>query len=246
MSDKIRVLCWTGACGLHTPERPIAYEEGIHNVLAAVLNASGEFEATAVAVEEEPLQPDSLAEYQCLMMWAHGGPISLDTQRGIVSQVESGRIGLVGLHSLLMFPSYPVLVGRLLGQTERYGWEDGVPMRYSVTDREHPVFAGVESFEISDEAYYEPFGLVEGAEVLLTMEVTDPAPRMSQLYNHTLGTYERVEHQVAGLISRAAWTYRIGNGKVFYFQPGHETDPTYRDPTVQGILCRAARWAAAT
>ena len=246
MSDKIRVLCWTDGYGLHTPERPIAYEEGIHNVLADVLNATDEFEATAAAVDEEPLQPASLDKFQCLLVWAHGGPIGLETQQGIVGQVESGKIGFIGLHSLLMFDCYPAIVGGLLGLTGRFGWEDGVPMRYTVTNPQHPVFEGVESFEVIDEAYYGPFCLVEGADLLLNMEVTDPAPRMSQLYNYELGTYERVEHQVAGLVSRAAWTYEIGKGKVLYFQPGHETDPTYREPAVQGILRRAASYVAST
>jgi trehalose utilization protein len=244
MSDKIRVLCWTDASGLHTQQRPIAYEEGIHNVLADLLNASGEFEATAAATDDEVFQSFGLSQYDVLMMWAHGRPVSLEAQHNIVRHVEAGRLGLVGLHSVLMFPSYPILVGRLLGQTARYGWEDGVPMRFTVAAKDHPIFGGIESFELSDEAYYEPFGLVEGAEVLLTMEVREAAPRRSQLYNHALGRYEQVQHHVEGLVSRAAWTYRAGEGRVVYFQPGHETDPTYRDPLVQEVLCRAARWVA--
>ena len=37
-----------------------------------------------------------------------------------------------------------------------------------------------------------------------------------------------------------------GNGKVFYFQPGHETYPTYKDPNVQKAIVNAVRWAAPT
>ncbi|NCO37616.1 MAG: hypothetical protein COZ06_09595 [Armatimonadetes bacterium CG_4_10_14_3_um_filter_66_18] len=244
MPDKIRALCWTDASGLHTQQRPIAYEEGIHNAVADFLNASGDFEATAVATADEVFQSNGLSQYEVVLMWAHGRPVSLEAQHNLVRHVEAGRLGFVGLHSVLMFPSYPVLVGRLLGQTGRYGWEDGVPMRFTVAAPEHPIVEGIESFELSDEAYYEPFGLVEGAEVLLTMEVCETAPRRSQLYNHALGRYEQVQHQVEGVVSRAAWTYRAGEGRVVYFQPGHETDPTYRNLLVQQLLHRAARWVA--
>ena len=34
------------------------------------------------------------------------------------------------------------------------------------------------------------------------------------------------------------------DGKVFYFQPGHEGNPTYYIPQVQQILINAVRWAA--
>ena len=42
---------------------------------------------------------------------------------------------------------------------------------------------------------------------------------------------------------RSGVTYRRGPGKVFYFQPGHETHPTYRDENVKKILRNAVRWA---
>ena len=33
-------------------------------------------------------------------------------------------------------------------------------------------------------------------------------------------------------------------GNVFYFQPGHESHPTYRDPNVLRVIGNAVRWAA--
>lgn len=239
-----RVLVWTDAAGLHTDKRPIAYPEGIHNVVADFLNASGQFEAVAAAVAEEPLAPQSLDGFQALVMWGHGRPIKPETQTGIVRQVESGKIGIVGLHSILSFRANPVLTGRLFGQTVDYGWEDHVPMRYTVA-KPHPVFEGVTSFDIEDEAYYEPYGLVEGFDTLLTMEAPECDERDSHVYNHESNKYELVKFRVAGLVTRAAWTYQVGKGRSFYLQPGHETDPTYRNPIVQGIITRATQWVAA-
>ena len=35
-------------------------------------------------------------------------------------------------------------------------------------------------------------------------------------------------------------------GRVFYFQPGHETNPTYHNPHIQKIIGNAVRWTAPT
>lgn len=47
-----------------------------------------------------------------------------------------------------------------------------------------------------------------------------------------------------GNVFRSGITYRRGYGKVFYFQPGHETHPTYYNPDVQRIITNAVHWAA--
>jgi len=244
MPDPKRVLVWTDAAGLHTEERPLAYPEGVHNAVAGFLNQTGEFEATAVAVDEAPLAPESLDSYRVLVMWGHGRPIGEDAQRSVVEQVEAGKIGIVGLHSILIYHSNPLLVGSLFGQTARYGWEDHVPMRFTVAEP-HPIFEGVTSFDIMDEAYYEPFGLKDGFRTLLTMTAPECAERDSNIFDPELNRYVVQKHRVEGLVSRAAWTYHVGKGKSFYFQPGHETDATYNNPLVQGILTRAVEWVAA-
>jgi len=41
---------------------------------------------------------------------------------------------------------------------------------------------------------------------------------------------------------RSGSLWQIGQGKVFYFRPGHETFPVYKDPTVLRIIENAARW----
>jgi len=245
MPGKKRVLVWTDACGLHKPERPIAYPEGIHQVVADSLNESGEFEAFPFAVVEDCFTPKALDQYQAIVLWGHGRPISPDAQKAIVRQVESGQAGLVGLHSILSFKANPFMSPRLFGQTAPYGWEDGVPMKYTVT-KAHPIFEGVDSFEVEDEAYYEPYGLVEGADVLLEMTVPNCETRQSRVFNFDEGKYDVETFKVAGLVTRAAWTYAIGKGRSFYLQPGHETDSTYRNPVVQGIITRAVKWVTET
>jgi trehalose utilization protein len=49
-----------------------------------------------------------------------------------------------------------------------------------------------------------------------------------------------------GEVFRSGCLYERGNGKIFYFQPGHESYPTYHVPEVQTILCNAVRFLAPT
>ena len=47
-----------------------------------------------------------------------------------------------------------------------------------------------------------------------------------------------------GEVFRSGCTFRRGAGKIFYFQPGHETCPIYHHPQIQQILRNAVHWAA--
>ena len=46
-----------------------------------------------------------------------------------------------------------------------------------------------------------------------------------------------------GELFRSGCCYKRGHGNIFYFQPGHETVPTYHNKTVQTIITNAVRWA---
>ena len=45
-----------------------------------------------------------------------------------------------------------------------------------------------------------------------------------------------------GYVFRSGCVWKRGAGKVFYFQPGHETVPTYHNPNVRRILQNAAHY----
>ncbi|MFQ9872923.1 MAG: ThuA domain-containing protein [Oscillospiraceae bacterium] len=48
----------------------------------------------------------------------------------------------------------------------------------------------------------------------------------------------------SGETFRSGCTWHRGYGKIFYFQPGHETNPSFNHPTIQKIIQNACRWAA--
>jgi trehalose utilization protein len=89
---------------------------------------------------------------------------------------------------------------------------------------EHPIAAGVDRyFELEkEEMYGEPF------------EVPTP------LETVFLGWFK------GGEVFRSGCTYVRGRGRIFYFQPGHETFPTYHDANVRRVIANAVRWAEPT
>ena len=93
-----------------------------------------------------------------------------------------------------------------------------------VTRPGHPILAGIEDHFIleHEEMYGEHFDIPEPDETIL------------------IGSF------AGGEVFRSGCTFRRGAGKVFYFQPGHETYPTYHNETILQLLANAVRWAAPT
>jgi trehalose utilization protein len=50
------------------------------------------------------------------------------------------------------------------------------------------------------------------------------------------------EETAKGELFRSGMVWKVGQGRVFYFCPGHETFPIYCDPTVQKIIGNAVQW----
>lgn len=49
-----------------------------------------------------------------------------------------------------------------------------------------------------------------------------------------------------GEVFRSGCTFRRGNGKIFYFRPGHETVPSFKNEYVRKILINGALWQSPT
>ena len=89
---------------------------------------------------------------------------------------------------------------------------------------QHPIAAGIpEYFEIEkEEMYGEPFRIPQPDELVF------------------IGWYE------GGNICRSGAAYYRGIGKLFYFQPGHETCRSFYNPYVRRIITNAVYWANPT
>ncbi len=96
----------------------------------------------------------------------------------------------------------------------------GKPSMVTVTMPEHPIMAGLpRQFEIpQSEMYDEPFHVPEPDQVLFR------------------------EDWRGGGWFRGGMVWNLGEGKVFYFRPGHETFPVFKDANMLRILENAVRW----
>lgn len=97
---------------------------------------------------------------------------------------------------------------------------DGSPSTANALMSAHPILKGIPAqFRISHtEMYDEPFHVPDPDEVILE------------------------ERWATGEWFRSAMLWKIGKGRVFYFRPGHETFPVYKEKWPLEILCNAVRW----
>lgn len=224
MKDKIRVTVWNEF--LH--ERQDAeireiYPEGMHGAIARFLEDLPGFDVkTATLGEpEHGLTDDVLAETDVLIWWGHMAhdQVSDAVVERIYSRVVSEGMGLIVLHSA----HFSKIFRRLLGTPCDLKWrEAGEKERLWVVAEGHPIVEGIgDYFEIEKtEMYGEPFGI----------------PRPDELVF--------ISWFKGGEVFRSGCCFHRGMGKVFYFRPGHETYPIYRDPNVLRVIGNAARWAA--
>ena len=126
-------------------------------------------------------------------------------------------MGLVVLHS----GHHSRIFRRLLGTTCNLKWRDDARERLWTVKPNHPIAEGVpETFVLDrEEMYGEPFDIAEPQETVF------------------MGWFN------GGEVFRSGCTWVRGNGKVFYFQPGHETNKGFQNEHVQRIIKNAVRWA---
>ncbi len=197
------------------------YPDGIHNTIKEFLDKDGEFEVkTATLYDENCGITDKLLENtDVLIWWGHGAhdKVPDEIAKKVQDAVLSG-MGFIALHSSHHSKPFKML----MGTTCHLSWrEDGDLERVWVVKPSHPIAQGINRyFELPhEETYAEPFDIPEPNELVFG------------------GWYE------GGEIFRSGCCFLRGNGKIFYFQPGHETFPVYYDKNVQTVIKNAIRWA---
>ncbi len=196
------------------------YPEGIHAYLKSVLECD-ELNITLAALDDPEcgLPDEVLNNTDVLVWWAHmcHGEVPDEVADRVRDRVFAG-MGLILLHSA----HYSKVIQRVVGMTGHLTWGDEVKEVVWNVNPTHPIAAGVPTHFIlpKEEIYGEPFQIPEPDELVF------------------IGWYE------TGHVFRSGCTWRRGYGKVFYFQPGHESVPTYYDKNVQMIIKNAIYWAA--
>ena len=197
------------------------YPNGIHNTIADFLGSEEDIEVGVATLDDEEcgLTEEVLRNTDVLIWWGHAAHSKVPDEIVDRAQKEILKgMGAIFLHSA----HHSKLFKRLMGTTANLTWrEDGDKERVWVSKPSHPIVRGLgRYFELEhEEIYGEPFDIPEPDELVL------------------MGWYN------GGEVFRSGCTYKRGNGKVFYFQPGHETVPTYHNESVQLVIKNAVRWA---
>jgi len=112
---------------------------------------------------------------------------------------------------------------RMMGSSCSLKWREiGEKNRLWVTAPGHPIVEGLgEYFEIPHTEMYGEFFDI-------------PQPDVQVFISWFQG----------GDVFRSGCCFFRGRGKIFYFQPGHETLPIYYQKEVQHVISNAVRWAA--
>lgn len=216
----MKVLVWNEY--RHERENPVVaniYPQGIHGVIAEFLRGAGYDVSTATLDEPEHGLTDTvLAETDVLIWWGHRAHEEVENH--IVERVQTRVLegmGLLVLHS----GHFSKLFKKLMGTTCDLKWRVADEKeRLWVIDPSHPIVEGIGPYiELpNEEMYGEHFDIPTPDELVF------------------------VSWFEGGEVFRSGCTYRRGNGKVFYFRPGHETYPTYYHHDIQKVIINAVKW----
>jgi len=224
----IRITIWNEFIHERSkPEVKELYPDGIHETIRhALVEMIGDGFSVGCATLDQPqhgLTDEVLESTDVLLWWGHAAHDQVDD--AIVAKVHRrvlAGMGLIVLHS----GHASKIFQRLMGTSCMLRWRDaGELERLWIVSPGHPILAGIEHpfFELPNgEMYGEHFDIPEPDELLL------------------ISWFE------GGEVFRSGCTFRRGQGRIFYFSPGHETFPIYHNVNVQRILANAVQWAAPT
>jgi len=222
---KVQVTIWNeGQHEKKSPQVRAVYPEGIHGALAAGLKKFPGLEIVKTATldddAEHGLSEEVLARTDVLTWWGHLA--HKDVKDNIVDRVHKAVLegmGLIVLHS----GHHSKIFKRLMGTGCGLKWrEAGERERLWVVRPGHPIVEGLgEYIELPHtEMYGELFDIPQPDELVF------------------ISWFE------GGDVFRSGCCWNRGKGKVFYFRPGHETYPIFRDAGVLRVIANACRWAA--
>lgn len=196
------------------------YPNGIHKAIGDLLSADPEFNIRYSTLDDinETLTDEILDSTDVLIWWGHVKHHEVpDAIVEKVCQRVYDGMGLIPVHSGHFSKPFK----KLMGMSCNLKWRESEDKeRIWAIEPYHPIAYGVpEYFDIPhEETYGERFDIPTPEDVIF------------------IGNFS------GGEVFRSGCTFHRGLGKIFYFQPGHETYPIYHMPVVGTILRNAAHW----
>lgn len=218
----IRVLVWNEFRHEKTKENVKAiYPDGMHTVIADFLK-DDDIEVKTAWLDQENcgITKEVLDNTDVLIWWGHmaHGEVP-DSVAYLVRDAVLSGMGAIFLHSGHHSKPFRYLLGTSCNLTWRETADSEILW---VVEPSHPITRGIDRYFTlpAEETYGEPF--------------TIPTPDKLLFISSFSG----------GEVFRSGCLFERTNGKIFYFQPGHETFPTYYDKNVQTVIKNAVRFVA--
>ena len=220
----IRVLVWNEFRHEKSSDKVRAiYPNGIHEAIAEFLGCEDISVKTAyLDMENCGITKEVLDETDVLIWWGHMAHREVpDSVAELVRDATLSGMGAIFLHSGHHSKPFRALLGTSANLTWR---ESGDSETLWVIEPSHPICAGIDRYFTlpNEETYGEPFVI--------------PTPDKLLFIGNFSG----------GEVFRSGCLFERGCGKIFYFQPGHETFPTFYNENVQRIIKNAVRFVAPT
>jgi uncharacterized protein len=211
---KSALFVWGGWEG-HEPRQSV-------EVFAPLVEAAG-YQVEIADTLDVYLDRDRLHSLDLIVQCWTMGTITPEQERGLLNAIASG-VGFAGWHggtadSFRNSPDYQFMVG---GQWVAHPG-NVIDYRVNITDRQDPITAGLQDFDMHSEQYY--------------LHV-DPSNQV--LATTTFGG-EHVEW-IAGTVIPVVWKRRWGAGRVFYCSLGHVASD-FEVPEAREIIRRGLLWA---
>ncbi len=200
------------------PQVRAVYPDGIHGALSSFLSEGNQVRCFTLDSINE-LSDDVLNDTDVMLWWGHMRHQEVPDEVAVrVKEAVLRGMGMIFLHSAHHSKPFRLLMGTMCNLTWR---EDGDMERIWTVIPSHPIAQGIgRYFELPHvETYGEPFTIPNPDDVVF------------------IGWYE------GGEVFRSGVTFHRENGKIFYFQPGHETFPIFYDQNVQTVIRNAVEWA---
>jgi len=203
-----------------SPNVLAVYPDGMNACIAGFLGEEEDFNVRCATLDQPEcgLPDEVLDNTDVLLWWGHCGHSQVPDE--LVSKIQDRVLrgmGIIILHSA----HYSKIFQRLMGTTCSLHWREGDRERLWNINPSHPIAQGIGEFVYieKEEMYGERFDIPKPDEIVF------------------LGWFG------GGEVMRSGCCWYRGLGKVFYFQPGHESNPTYHIPEIQKIIKNAVRWA---
>ncbi len=200
-----------------------AYPEILDVCLKNLFESAGHEVTTVIVKGDEygakDLTDEIIENTEVMVWWAHATHWAVQDEIAIkvCNRVHRG-MGLICLHSAHVSKVFKGITG----SSGTLKWRDGDTEVLWTVDPLHPICKGIPEHVVipEDEMYGEPFGIPTPDELVF------------------MGWFS------GGEVFRSGCVFNRGLGRMFYFQPGHETNPTYHIPEIRQILLNAVEYVS--